>query len=292
MNDFIDQRKKMLEAFKKEYRGHVPPKNTIDIPKNLFVTCEDCNELLLVDDLNKNLKVCPKCGYHFRISARERLHHLDVNHTFKEFDTTLTSTNPLNFPGYQEKLTQYQASSHELDAVITGSMELASIPIALGIMDSTFMMGSMGSVVGEKLTRLMEYATNHRLPLIIFCASGGARMQEGMFSLMQMAKTASSLSRHSEAGLLSVMILTNPTTGGVAASFATLGDLIFGEQKALIGFAGPRVIKETIREDLPKDFQKAEFLLQKGFLDGVYARSQWPSILAQILHLHEVMPYE
>ena len=288
MNDFIDQRKKMLEAFKKEYRGHITPKNTIDIPKNLFVTCEDCNELLLVDDLNKNLKVCPKCGYHFRISARERLKMMDNNHTFIEFDASLTSIDLLTFPGYQEKLSHYQASSGEPEAVITGTMELDQHKLALGIMDSSFMMGSMGSAVGEKITRLIEYAIEHHLPLVIFCASGGARMQEGLFSLMQMAKTTAALKRHSEVGLLSAMILTNPTTGGVAASFATQGDLIFGEQKALIGFAGPRVIKETIREDLPKDFQKAEFLLQKGFLDGVYARSEWPNLITQLLRLHEV----
>ncbi|MDD4212726.1 MAG: acetyl-CoA carboxylase, carboxyltransferase subunit beta [Bacilli bacterium] len=288
MNDFIDKRKKMLEAFKKEYRNRTNEGEMRDIPKDMFVKCEECNELLLVEDVEKNLWVCPKCGFHFRISARLRLKALDSNNTFVEMNQELSSVNPLDFPQYLEKVEKYQTITQEKEAVITGTMMLGNIPIAIGIMDSFFMMGSMGSVVGEKITRLIEKATMMRLPLIIFCASGGARMQEGMFSLMQMAKTTMALTRHDASGLLSIMVLTHPTTGGVAASFATLGDIIIAEHGALIGFAGPRVIEQTIHETLPQDFQKAEFLLEKGFVDIVTTRRELLSLLIKCCSYHEV----
>ncbi len=288
MNDFIDKRKKMLEAFKKEYRNRTNEGEIRDIPKDMFVKCEECNELLLVEDVEKNLWVCPKCGFHFRISARNRLKMLDPNNTFVEMNPELSSVNPLDFPQYLEKVEKYQKLTQEKEAVITGTMRLGHIPVAIGIMDSFFMMGSMGSVVGEKITRLIEEATVMRLPLIMLCASGGARMQEGLFSLMQMAKTTLALTRHDAAGLLSIMVLTHPTTGGVAASFATLGDIIIAEYGALIGFAGPRVIEQTIHETLPKDFQKAEFLLEKGFVDIVTTRRELLPLLIKCCSFHEV----
>lgn len=286
MNDFIGKRKKVLDAFKKDYRGKLNQSSQVEIPKDMFVKCEGCNELLLKDDLVRFFYVCPKCHYHFRIQARQRLEMLDSEKTFKEMDEDILPSNPLNYPGYLEKINKYQEQTKEKEAFISGVISLEGQKIALGIMDSNFLMGSMGCVVGEKVTRLFEYATANRLAVVIFASSGGARMQEGLFSLLQMAKTSAALKRHDEAGLLYISFLTDPTTGGVAASFATLGDIILAEKGALIGFAGPRVIRQTIREELPQGFQTAEFLLQKGFIDKVLLREEIRPTLIKILKMH------
>jgi acetyl-CoA carboxylase carboxyl transferase subunit beta len=256
------------------------------IPEGLMNKCKRCGEILFAKELEKNLKTCPKCGYHFPLTAAERIQWtLDDGQLF-EYDTGLTTVNPLGFPGYEEKIAKAQADTGLKEAVVTGEGTIGGFPVVVGIMDQRFIMASMGSVVGEKLTRAIEKALAKKYPLIIFSASGGARMQEGIFSLMQMAKTSAALSRFSDAGLLYISVLTNPTTGGVSASFAMLGDLNIAEPGALIGFAGRRVIEQTIRQKLPDDFQSAEFLLKHGALDKVVHRKEMKATLAKILELH------
>lgn len=257
------------------------------IPDQLCVKCPGCKKMIFSDDVKKNAGVCPDCGYHFKIPARLRLLSLCDEDSFTEWDASLYSKDFLNFPGYTVKLKSSRLNSRENEAVLSGFGKIENSSCALFAMDSRFMMGSMGSVVGEKVTRVFEKATEQRLPVIGFTLSGGARMQEGTISLMQMAKTSGAVKRHSDAGLLYITVLTNPTTGGVTASFAMEGDILLSEPGALIAFAGPRVIEQTMRQKLPKGFQSAEFLLEKGFLDGVVPRTDMRSVLSHLLKLHE-----
>lgn len=256
------------------------------IPDELWVKCPVCKNPVLSADLNENKKVCPKCGYHFRIGARQRIELTADEGSFEEFDAELTSTNIIDFPDYTRKLKNAKLNSGENESVITGLASIGGYRVVLAVMNSQFMMGSMGTVTGEKITRAFEYATEKRLPVVVFTVSGGARMQEGILSLMQMAKTSGAVKRHSDEGLLYITVLTDPTTGGVTASFAMEGDIILSEPKALIAFAGPRVIEQTIRQKLPKDFQSAEFLLEKGFIDAVVPRGEMKKTLSHILELH------
>ena len=246
-----------------------------EIPEGLWIKCPKCSTMVFDKELDENLKVCPKCGHHFTIGARERIHSLVETCTFEEMDADMTSVDVLGFKGvgsYTSKLESYKKSTGLKDAVITGIGRIGEHRAALGVMDFSFLGGSMGSVVGEKLTRLIEKATEKNLPLIIISTSGGARMYEGMFSLMQMAKTCGALAYHAEAKLPYISVLTHPTTAGVMASYASVGDLIIAEPQAMIGFAGPRVIKDTTQADLPPGFQTAEFLLDRGLIDAIVSR--------------------
>ena len=247
--------------------------------------CPDCENIYEKKEIGK-LKICPKCARYYRLNSKERVRLISDKDTFEEFDTTMQSKNPINYPGYEEKIAGLQEKTGLKDAVITGKCKIGGFDTVLAVMDSGFLMGSLGSVVGEKITRAVEYATNNQLPIIIFTCSGGARMQEGIVSLMQMAKVSSALARHSEAGLLYVTVLTDPTTGGVTASYAMLGDIILSEPKALIGFAGRRVIEQTIKQKLPDKFQTAEFLQECGFVDKIVDREQLPMVLRDILKIH------
>lgn len=286
MNNFFDDRKAKLETYQKNYRGKKDAVAKVAIPDNIFLKCPHCREFIIKDDYERSLSVCPKCNFHERLTPRERI--VITCDSFEELFSDLNSTNPLDFPGYPEKLKAYREETAEEEAVLTGIGILQGHQVAIAVLNSFFMMGSMGSVVGEKITRLVEKAIEDKLPLIIFSASGGARMQEGIFSLMQMAKTAAAIKRFSEAGLLYISVLTNPTTGGVLASFAFLGDVIIAEPGALIGFAGKRVIQQTIKQDLPSNFQSAEFQLEKGFVDMLVSRDKLNEVLIKILRLHEV----
>ncbi len=258
-----------------------------DIPEDLWTRCEDCNELIYNKKLDENMRVCHKCNYHFNIGAHERVKLLIDEGTFEEMDAGMESLDPLNFEGpktYKEKLKKDQELTKLKDAVITGKGVLNSSPVILGVTDARFIMGSMGSVVGERLTRAIERSTKEKLPLIIVSGSGGgARMYEGMYSLMQMAKTSAALSRHNRAGGLFISVLTNPTMAGIMASFASLGDLIIAEPKALIGFTGPRVIEQTIRQKLPHGFQRAEFLLNHGLIDMIVHRKNMKETLSKLI---------
>jgi len=253
------------------------------IPDGLFEKCDKCNEIVYSEDVVSNYYICPNCGMYFRISPRTRLSMILDKESFQEWDKELPVSDPLNFPGYKQKLEHLKVVTNLDEAVITGEGKINDTPVAIGVMASNFLMGSMGEVVGEKLTRMVEKATKRKLPVIIFCCSGGARMQEGIISLMQMAKTAQALKKHDEAGLLYVSVLTDPTTGGVMASFAMLGDVILAEPGALIGFAGPRVIEQTIGQRLPEGFQKAEFLLEHGFVDKIVKRNKLKQTLSMLV---------
>ena len=246
-----------------------------DIPEGLWTKCPKCEHMIYDKELDENLKVCLKCGHHFPIGSRERIHSLVATCSFEEMDAEMVSVDVLKFTGvasYTSKLQNYQKSTTLKDAVITGIGTIGPHRVALGVMDFSFLGGSMGSVVGEKLTRLIEKGTEKELPVIIISSSGGARMYEGMFSLMQMAKTAAALAYHAQAGLPYLSVLTHPTTAGVMASYASLGDLIIAEPGAMIGFAGPRVIKDTTQAELPPGFQTAEFLLDHGLIDTIISR--------------------
>lgn len=256
------------------------------IPEELYVSCPACKAMHAADDLAHESQVCPNCGHHFRISARRRIELMVDDGSFEEFWKELQSKNPISFPDYAEKLQQVQKRTGELDGVVTGRGTIDGNPSCIFAMESGFFMGSMGTVVGEKITRLFEYAEINRLPVVGFCLSGGARMQEGIFSLMQMAKTTGAIKRHSDAGGLYVAVLCDPTTGGVTASFAMEGDITLAEPNALIGFAGPRVIEQTIHQKLKEGFQRSEFLLEKGFVDMVCDRRELKQRLAEILRLH------
>lgn len=258
-----------------------------DIPKDLMFKCPRCGTVSFSEDFNRNGKVCPSCNYHSRLSAKERLDITIDKGSLVEFDKDMVSKNPIDFPGYEVKQQALRAKTGLKDAVITGKATIRGREIVIIVMDSHFLMASMGSVVGEKITRAFEYATEHKLPVIAFTASGGARMQEGIVSLMQMAKTSGAVARHSEAGLLYITVMTDPTTGGVTASFASLGDIIIAEPKVLIGFAGRRVIEGTIRQKLPDEFQSAEFMLENGFVDMIVERKKMRRTLAHLLALHE-----
>lgn len=260
------------------------------IADGLWTKCEECGVLTYTKDLRLNQMVCPECNHHKRVHSAERIQQLIDPGTWLPIDQHLVSTDPLKFrdrKSYSDRLQDYQEKTGLTDAVQTGLGQLAKLPIALGVMDFRFMGGSMGSVVGEKLTRLTERATRERLPLVIICASGGARMQEGILSLMQMAKTAAALERHRAARLLYIPVLTHPTTGGVTASFAMLGDVILAEPKATVGFAGRRVVEQTLKEKLPEDFQTAEYCLNHGFVDAIVPRTQLQQRLACLIQLHQ-----
>lgn len=257
-----------------------------NITADAFVRCPECGKSLLADVLAEGVQVCPKCGYHFKIGARARLLALCDEGTFCEKDADLESANPLDFPDYEEKLTAAAERAGEREAVVTGRGKIEGQDCCLFAMDGGFMMGSMGCVVGEKITRVFEYAAALSLPVVGFTLSGGARMQEGILSLMQMAKTSGAVKAHSDKGLLYITVLTNPTTGGVTASFAMEGDLILAEPGALICFAGPRVIEQTTRQKLPQGFQRAEFLLEKGFVDAIVSRTEHRAVLGGLLKFH------
>jgi len=258
-----------------------------NIPKGLWTKCGKCAALIFDKDLDENLKTCPSCGFHFPISARLRLASLINEKTFKELDAGMTSVDVLEFTGvesYSSKLDKYKEKTGEADAVITGLCEMGEHKIAIGIMDFSFLGGSMGSVVGEKLTRMIEIGTKNKIPVIIISTSGGARMYEGMFSLMQMAKTCGALAYHAEANLPYISVLTHPTTAGVMASYASVGDLIIAEPGAMIGFAGPRVIKDTTQAELPPGFQTAEFLIDRGMIDAIVPRNEMRNSLINYLN--------
>ncbi|SRR5579883_720093 len=261
-----------------------------EIADGLWAKCEACGVLTYTKDLRANQMVCLECDHHIRVYSDERIYQLIDANTWIPLDEGLYATDPLKFRDrkpYSDRLRETQEKLKLSDAVQTGIGQLDGLPVALGVMDFRFMGGSMGSVVGEKLTRLIERATRERLAVIIICASGGARMQEGMLSLMQMAKISGALERHRDARLLYVPVLTHPTTGGVTASFAMLGDIILAEPKATIGFAGRRVVEQTLREKLPDDFQTAEYLLDHGFVDAIVPRTQLKKTLAQLIRLHQ-----
>ena len=261
------------------------PQTKPEVPDELFSQCPGCKYTIYQKDLGSE-RICPHCGYTFRISAQERLALTIDMGTFLEMFKWIETQDPLNFPGYRRKLTLMREKTGLDEAVVTGTALIKGEKVALGIMDSNFIMASMGTVVGEKITRLFEYATAEKLPVVLFTASGGARMQEGIMSLMQMAKISAAVKRHSNAGLFYLTILTDPTTGGVTASFAMEGDIILAEPQSLVGFAGRRVIENTVREDLPEDFQKAEFLLEHGFVDAIIKRRELPDTIARLVRLH------
>ncbi|MDR3238561.1 MAG: acetyl-CoA carboxylase, carboxyltransferase subunit beta [Clostridiales bacterium] len=274
--------KNPLEGLTRWVSGPVPQ----EMPEELTVDCPRCGKTLPTGDLLDQMNVCPNCGHHFKISARQRLNWICDKGTFQETDKELVSVNVLDFPGYDRKLENAGLESSEVDGVVTGFGRICGAETGIFVMEPYFMMGSMGSVVGEKITRLFESAQDKALPVTGFTVSGGARMQEGILSLMQMAKTSGAVKRHSDAGFLYVCVLTDPTTGGVTASFAMEADIILAEPFALIGFAGPRVIEQTIHKKLPENFQRAEFLLEKGFLDDIVERKRQKNMLARILKLH------
>ena len=261
--------------------------NTPEVPDNLMRKCNACKAAVFVDEVKQNHYICPHCGNYFHMPAYRRIKMIADRKSFVEWDAEMEEQNPLQYRGYEEKLRSLQEKTGLNEAVVTGKCTIKGISVALGVCDCRFMMSSMGEVVGEKITRVFERATEEKLPVILYICSGGARMQEGIVSLMQMAKTSMALRKHSDAGLLYVPVLTDPTTGGVTASFAMLGDIILAEPKALIGFAGPRVIEQTIGQKLPKGFQRAEFLLEHGFIDKIVERDDQRIVLADILKLHE-----
>lgn len=284
MDHPFKQRREKLEEFYILRKKQLVEKK-IEIPDNIFMKCPSCNKNILTEEYIKNLHVCPLCLFHERMSAKDRLNVIIDNKTFTELDENL-ELKESDFPDYIEKLNEYKKRNNLKDAVITGYGKINKNKVAIGVMDSFFMMGSMGSVVGEKITRLIEFADKEKLPLIIFTASGGARMQEGIISLMQMAKTSAALNIFQNNGGLYISVLTNPTTGGVTASFASLGDIIIAEPKALVGFAGKRVIEATINEKLPDNFQTSEFMLEKGFIDKIVERKNLKNTLSKILSIH------
>ena len=279
-----------------DFFAFVKPKNELEgsaekqqnkpfVPEEMWVKCPNCNTLLLTTDMEENLHVCTHCEHHFRMTSKQRIELLADRDSFQEYDAQLQSTNLLDFPGYDEKLEKAKKKGNE--SVRCGVCTMDGVRTVLCVMDADFMMGSMGTVTGEKITRLFEYAVEHRLPVIGYTVSGGARMQEGILSLMQMAKTSAAVQRHSDAGLLYITILTDPTTGGVTASFAMEGDIILAEPGATVGFAGARVIEQTTRKKLPFGFQKSEFLLEHGFVDRIVPRFQQKETLKMLLGIHE-----
>ena len=259
-----------------------------DMMVGKWIKCDNCKEILYKEDVRANYSVCPNCGKHFRLSSRRRIAQIIDDGTFEEMDANLHTTDPIGFEGYLQKINSLEEKTKIKEAVRTGIGKINGISVAIAVMDGNFLMGSMGEVVGEKITRLVEKAIEKRLPVIIFCASGGARMQEGMVSLMQMAKTSAAISKLNKAGLLYISVLTDPTTGGVTASFASLGDIILAEPGALIGFAGPRVIEQTIKQKLPEGFQRSEFLLEHGFIDRIVERKEMKNEIYKILKLHSL----
>ncbi len=265
-----------------------PSQEKPNVPQGIMTKCPQCGKVIYTKLLIKNLKMCDDCGYYFKVSANERLAMILDDEELQEFDPQISTRDPLNFPGYGDKLVKTQTQTGLVDGLVTGKGKIDGMPVCVGVMDAAFFMGSMGTAIGEKLARLFERATREKLPVIVFTASGGARMQEGIFSLMQMAKVSAAVAKHGEAGLLYITVLTDPTTGGVTASFAMLGDIILAEPGALIGFAGPRVIEQTIGQKLPEGFQRAEFLLEHGFVDRIVTREQLKHTLGSLLKLHPI----
>ncbi|MEG0570057.1 MAG: acetyl-CoA carboxylase, carboxyltransferase subunit beta [Oscillospiraceae bacterium] len=261
-------------------------KAKVDIPQDLLFKCPRCQSVMFMEDFVGGAKVCSECSYHARLTVQERLDLTIDKGSFEEYDKNMTSKNPIDFPDYEKKIAGLQESTGLKDAIVTGKCRIRNKKCVIAVMDSRFMMASMGSVVGEKLARAFEKAAEQELPIVVFTASGGARMQEGIVSLMQMAKTSAAVARHSDKGLLYITVLTDPTTGGVTASFASLGDIIIAEPKSLIGFAGRRVIEGTIKQRLPDDFQSAEFLLEHGFVDMIVNRRNLRRTLSRLIRLH------
>lgn len=272
--------------FRAENDNRTDKKSKVSIPRDLLFQCPRCGNSMFMDDFVGASKVCASCGYHARLTAQERLDLTIDKGTFEEYDADMTSKNPIQFDGYEKKIADLQEKTGLRDAVLTGECRIRNKHCVIAVMDSHFMMASMGSVVGEKLTRAFERAAQKNLPIVVFAASGGARMQEGIVSLMQMAKTSAAVARHSDKGLLYITVLTDPTTGGVTASFASLGDIIIAEPKVLIGFAGRRVIEDTIRQRLPDDFQSAEFLMEHGFVDMIVPRKNLRRTISRLIRLH------
>ncbi len=273
----------ILEHLKrKKYKA----KKNIDIQPDMLIKCPECGNIILKSDLSKNFKTCPFCQYYFKMNARERLESILDSESFIEYFKEKKIRDPLHFPDYKEKQNKLRKDTGNDEAIICGIGKINSQKIVIAVMDTYFMMGSMGSTVGEKITKSIELSIKKNLPLIIFTASGGARMQEGMFSLMQMAKTSQAIAKHDKKGLLYISVMTDPTTGGVSASFANLGDIIIAEKGALIGFAGQRVIKQVTGTELPEGFQRAEFLLEHGLIDMIVKREKIRETLSNILIIH------
>lgn len=279
---------KLQNMFKKNRKSYIPLKSERpEVPEGLLKKCNKCGAAILTEEVKSAGYICPKCQGYFRVHAYERIRMTVDEDSFEEWEKDMEFVNPLEFNGYEEKVKSLKEKTGLSEAVVTGKASIEGNPAVIAVCDGRFLMASMGQVVGEKITRAVERATKEQLPVIIFACSGGARMQEGIVSLMQMAKTAAALKQHSDAGLLYVSVLTDPTTGGVTASFAMLGDVILAEPKALIGFAGPRVIEQTIGEKLPKGFQRSEFLLEHGFIDRIVERKEMRTVLANILQMHQ-----
>ena len=278
---------KLQNMFKKNRKSYIPLKSERpEVPEGLLKKCNKCGAAILTEEVKSAGYICPKCQGYFRVHAYERIRMTVDEDSFEEWEKDMEFVNPLEFKGYEEKVKSLKEKTGLSEAVVTGKASIEGNPAVIAVCDGRFLMASMGQVVGEKITRAVERATKEQLPVIIFACSGGARMQEGIVSLMQMAKSAAALKRHSDAGLLYVSVLTDPTTGGVTASFAMLGDVILAEPKALIGFAGPRVIEQTIGEKLPKGFQRSEFLLEHGFIDRIVERKEMRTVLGNILQMH------
>ncbi|QDP40846.1 acetyl-CoA carboxylase, carboxyltransferase subunit beta [Radiobacillus deserti] len=278
LKDFFNKKKKYAPIPREEAKQ--------DVPQGIMQKCMGCQKIFYRKEMEKNLNVCPQCGHHHQMDSYTRIEHLMDPNTFVEWDKGMTTKNPLDFPDYEEKLEKDRKKTGLNEAVVTGKGAINGVATVIAVMDARFRMGSMGSVVGEKIARAIEKAKESSLPFIIFTASGGARMQEGMLSLMQMSKTSVAIERFSRSGGLMISVMTNPTTGGVSASFASIGDYNFAEPGALIGFAGRRIIEQTIREELPDDFQTAEFQLEHGQLDKVINRLEMRDMLGTILDIH------
>lgn len=277
----------IVDQIKKRKNKLINNKNSkIDIPVGKWVKCENCKEILYKENLRNNLSVCPNCGHYFRMHIGRRLEQITDEGTYKRFNLNIDTTNPLGLEDYEKKIKSLREKTRLEEAVSCGIGKINGEDVVICIMDSGFLMGSMGAVVGEKITYSIEKAIEFKMPIVIFCCSGGARMQEGIISLMQMAKTTAALTKLDKAGLLYISVLTDPTYGGVTASFASLGDIILAEPGAMIGFAGQRVIKQTIGEELPKGFQTAEFLLEHGFIDKIVERKDMKETLSRLLKLN------
>ncbi len=279
----------VIDKIKKinKQEAKVKNKKAADMMIGKWVKCDACKEIIYKEELHQNFSVCPNCGKHFRLSSRRRIMQIADEGTFQEIGKDILTQDPLNFDGYLKKVEMLKEKTKIDEAVKCGICEIEGQKAVLGVMDANFLMGSMGSCVGERITLAIETAIKHKLPLVLFCVSGGARMQEGMVSLMQMAKTSSAIAKLNEAKLLYISVLTDPTTGGVTASFASLGDIILAEPRALIGFAGPRVIEQTIKQKLPEGFQSSEFLLEHGFIDKIVERKDMKHTIAKLIMYHE-----
>lgn len=281
----------IIESLKKENNEKMPrTKNKTASDKMIgkWVKCDSCKEIIYKEDLHNNLSVCPNCGKNFRLSARRRIKQIADEGTFEEIGANIKTKDPLKFEGYLKKVELLKEKTDIEEAVKCGICKIDGLKVVLGVMDGNFLMGSMGAAVGERISLAIEKAIEEKIPFIMFCVSGGARMQEGIISLMQMARTSNEIAKLKESGILYISVLTDPTTGGVTASFASLGDIILAEPKALIGFAGPRVIEQTIKQKLPDGFQSSEFLLEHGFIDKIVERKDMKETIGKILKLHSV----